>query len=103
MAAVADITQGQLTGSSTVDTIYTSAASNKAGVSVQLVNLSGGSTNLILFINDTDAAHQITDTMAMADGDVVIWNGVLGPTDTLRASSSSASTPVNWMVSELED
>lgn len=103
MTAVADITQGQLTGSSTVDTVYTSAATNKAGVSATFVNLTGGSTNLILFVNGAAEANQITDIIALADGDTYVATGILGPTDTLRASSSSASTPVNWTCTELED
>jgi len=103
MAAVADITQGQLTGSGTVDTVYTSAASNKAAVSVQFVNLSGDATNLILYVNGAVEANQITDVMEMVDGDQITVSGILGPTDTLRASSSSASTPVNWTCTELED
>jgi len=103
MAAVADITQGQLTGSGTVDTVYTSAASNKAGFSATFVNLIGSTTTLTLFVNGAVEANQITDAISMEDGDILVVTGILGPEDTFRAASASASTPINWTVTELED
>jgi len=103
MAATASVIQDQLTGSGTVDTLYTASVTNKAGVSVMFINLTGDDTTLTVYVNGDAEADQITDAMTLVAGDQTTISGILGDGDDIRAASSSADTPVNVILTALED